>query len=52
MTVLPGPGVLVIEVAHAATDPSKTLSDVTRWIGVAVAVAGVMLATPDGIASA
>ena len=51
MTVLPGPGVIVIEVVHASADPSKTLSDVIRWIGVAVAVAGVVLATPDGIAS-
>ena len=42
----------MIEVVHASADPSKTLSDVIRWIGVAVAVAGVVLATPDGIASA
>ena len=41
----------MIEVVHASADPSKTLSDVIRWVGVAVAVAGVVLATPDGIAS-
>jgi hypothetical protein len=32
--------------------PGVTASDVLRWIGVAVAVAGVVLTTPDGIASA
>jgi hypothetical protein len=42
----------VIEVVHAAADPSKTLSDVIRCIGVVVAVAGIVLATPDGTASA
>jgi hypothetical protein len=52
MTVHPDPGVIVIEVVHATADPSATLSEVIRWIGVVVAVAGVALATPDGIASA
>jgi hypothetical protein len=51
MKVLPGPVVIVIEVGHLVADPGVTESDVIRWIGVAVAVAGAILATPAGIAS-
>ena len=52
MTVIPDPCPVVIEVMRTAAEPGVTESDVFRWIGVAVAVAGVVLATPDGIASA
>jgi hypothetical protein len=48
--VLP-PVLILIEVVRPAADPGVTESDVIRWVGVAVAVAGAILATPDGIAS-
>jgi hypothetical protein len=41
----------VTEVVCVVADPGITLSDAIRWIGVAVAVAGVVLATPDAIPS-
>ena len=43
---------IVIKVVQAPTAPGVTMSDWFRWIGVAVAIAGLALATPDGIASA
>jgi hypothetical protein len=49
--VIPGPLVIVIEVAHSAADPGVTESDVIRWVGVVIAVVGAILATPEGIAS-
>ena len=52
VTVIPDPCCTVIEVVRVAASPGVTTSDVLRWIGVSVAVAGVVLATPDGIASA
>jgi hypothetical protein len=52
VTVIPGPCPVVIEAVRTAARPGVTESDVFRWIGVVVAVAGVVLATPDGIASA
>ena len=51
MTVIPPWPVVVIQVVRTAAEPGVTESDVFRWIGVAVAVAGVVLATPDGIAA-
>ena len=50
--MIPDPGPIVIEVVSRAADPGITESDVIRWIGVTVAVAGIVLATPDGIAAA
>jgi hypothetical protein len=50
MTVIPDPGVIVIEVVRKAAEPGVTESDVIRWVGVTVAVAGAVLATPEGIA--
>jgi hypothetical protein len=53
VTVIPAwPFVIVIQVVRTAAKPGVTESDVFRWIGVAVAVAGVVLATPDGSAAA
>ncbi len=52
VTVIPGPNVLVIKVLQAPAAPGVTLSDWIRWIGVGVAITGLGLATPDGIASA
>lgn len=52
VTVVPGLGVIAIMAEHTAAGPSLTNSDVIRWIGVAIAVAGIILATPGGIASA
>ena len=52
MTVIPpDPGAIVIEVVRRAASPGVTMSDVLRWVGVVVAVAGAVLATPHGIAS-
>jgi hypothetical protein len=52
VTVIPpDPGVVVIEVVRTATSPGVTETDVFRWIGVAVAVLGTVLATPDATAS-
>jgi hypothetical protein len=52
MTVIPpDPGFIVIEVVRRAAQPGLTKSDVFRWAGVAVGVAGAVLATPHGIAS-
>jgi hypothetical protein len=49
----PGPGVVaVIEAVRRTTGPGVTESDVIRWVGVAVGVAGVVLAIPDGMAAA
>jgi hypothetical protein len=48
--VLP-PVLILTEVVRPAVDPGVTESDIIRWVGVAVAVAGAVLATPDGIAS-
>jgi hypothetical protein len=42
----------MIEIARTTAHTGVAESDVIRRIGVAVAVAGVILATPDGIASA
>lgn len=50
--VIPDPCCAVIEVVRRAADSGVTESDVIRWVGVTVAVAGAVLATPDGIASA
>ncbi len=50
--MIPDPGAVVIEIVRRAADPGVTESDVIRWVGVTVAVAGVVLATPDGIAAA
>jgi hypothetical protein len=50
--VIPGPNVIVIKVLQAPAAPGVTLSDWIRWIGVGVAITGLVLATPDGIASA
>lgn len=50
--MIPDPGAVVIEVLHRAADSGAIESDVIRWVGVTVAVAGVALATPDGIAAA
>jgi hypothetical protein len=50
--MIPDPGIVVIEVVRRATDPGMTESDVIRWAGVVVGVAGVVLAIPDGIAAA
>jgi hypothetical protein len=50
--MIPDPGILAIEIVRRATDPGVTESDVIRWVGVAVGVAGVVLAIPDGIAAA
>lgn len=47
--VVPGP--VVIEVVRQAPAPGVGESDFIRWVGVAVAVAGAFLATPEGIAS-
>jgi hypothetical protein len=52
VTVILAPDVIMIEITRTTAHPRVTESDVIRWIGVAVAVAGVILATPDGIASA
>lgn len=52
MTVIPDPCCTVIEVVRVVARPGVAASDVLRWIGVSVAVTGVILATPDGIASA
>lgn len=52
LTVIPPcPFVIGIQVVRTAAKPGVTESDVFRWIGVTVAVAGVILATPDGIAA-
>jgi hypothetical protein len=50
--MLPDPGIVVIEAVSRVADPGVTESDLIRWVGVAVAVAGAVLATPDGIAAA
>lgn len=42
----------MIVAVHTAASPGLTKSDAIRWIGVAIAVAGTILATPGGIASA
>jgi hypothetical protein len=52
VTVIPDPTVILIKVVQAPVDPGVTLSDWIRWIGVGVALAGLALATPDGIAAA
>jgi len=52
MTVIPHPAVGIAEAAARVSDPSAGLSDLIRCVGVAVAVAGLILATPDGLASA
>jgi hypothetical protein len=52
VTVIPVRCPVVIEVVRAVGDSGVTESDVIRWFGVAVAVAGVVLATPDGTAAA
>jgi hypothetical protein len=44
------PVAIIIEVVHQV-DPGVTESDFVRWVGVLVAVAGAILATPEGIAS-
>ena len=49
--MIPDPCALVVEVVGRTADNGVTESDVIRWIGVTVAVAGVVLATPDGIAA-
>jgi hypothetical protein len=46
----PPPGAILIMVNHVATGHGVTEADVIRRIGVMVAVAGAVLATPDGIA--
>jgi hypothetical protein len=51
VTVVPVPCAVVIEVVRSAANPGVSESDVIRWVGVFVAVAGIVLATPDGIAS-
>jgi hypothetical protein len=52
VTVIPpDSGAIVIEVVRRAASPGVTKSDVLRWVGVGVAVAGAVLATPHGIAS-
>lgn len=45
------PVVIMTEVVRPAVVSGVTESDVIRWIGVTVAVAGAILATPEGIAS-
>lgn len=52
VTVIPGPHFIVIQVVSTPANPGVTLSDWIRWIGVGVALAGIALATPDGIAAA
>jgi hypothetical protein len=52
VTVIPAPCCTMIEVVRVTASHGVTAPDVLRWIGVAVAVAGVALATPDGIAAA
>lgn len=49
-SVIPDPGVVVSEIVRMVPVPGVGLPDVIRWVGVAVAVLGVILATPDGIA--
>ena len=41
----------VIEVLNPAAAPGVNEADFIRWVGVAVAVAGAFLATPEGIAA-
>jgi len=50
--MIPEPGVVVIEAVRRAAESGVTESGVIRWVGATVAVAGVALATPDGIAAA
>src|SRR6266436_6455257 len=50
--VIRGPNVILIKEIQAPAAPGVTLSDWIRWIGVGVAITGLVLATPDGIASA
>jgi hypothetical protein len=45
------PGTVVIEIVRQAPALGVGESDFIRWVGVAVAVAGAFLATPEGIAS-
>jgi hypothetical protein len=52
MTVILMPTFIIVVAAHVVAAPGPTESEVLRWIGVAIAVAGTILATPDGIASA
>jgi hypothetical protein len=48
VTVIPGPGVVVIEAVCKAAEPGVTEADVIRWVGVGAAVFGAVLATPEG----
>lgn len=50
--MLPSPGSVVIGVVYQAANPGITTSDVIGWVGVMVAVAGVVLAAAEGIAAA
>lgn len=50
--MIPDPCCTIIKVVRVVANPGVTTSDVLRWIGVSIAVAGVALSTPDGIASA
>jgi hypothetical protein len=50
--VIPCPHVIVVAAVGATAPTGPTLSDVVRWVGVTVAVAGAVLATPEGIAAA
>jgi hypothetical protein len=49
--MIPDLGAILIMASHKAAGHEVTDADVIRWIGVAVAVAGAVFATPDGIAS-
>jgi hypothetical protein len=49
--MLPPLIVVYLEIVRQAGSSGVTVSDVFRWIGVTVAVAGIVLATPDGLAS-
>lgn len=48
MTVIPEPSCTLIKVSRIATSPSVTAFDVPRWIDMAVAVAGAVLAIQTG----